>query len=329
LLAHDTSAHEHVIEIVVSDTGIGISPEQLKHLFQPFNQADNSTSRSFGGTGLGLAISKNIVELMGGTITAESQLGVGSTITFTMRLGEAEQSSEAGTENGAGTESGAGSDSLSDTLHPLQDHADKPAPTPGGMTCETVTKTAPARTVRTEAAPVARILDLSAYRILLGEDVEINREIVLALLEGTKVVIDCAVNGVEAVRMYEEAFKGATGGYDLILMDIQMPEMDGYDATRRIRSLEAQASAGSAHGMGGLQNTGRAHSTASPHGASNAHGAGGLQNAGSTHIPIIAMTANVFQDDIDQCLAVGMDDHIGKPIDLQRLLERLHHFLSC
>jgi len=122
-------------------------------------------------------------------------------------------------------------------------------------------------------------------RILLAEDVEINREIVLALLEPTLLHIDCAENGKEAVRMFSEA----PDKYDMIFMDVQMPEMDGYEATRRIRELDV---------------------------------------AKAKTVPIVAMTANVFKEDVDKCLAAGMDDHIGKPLDIGDVFEVLKKYLS-
>ena len=148
-----------------------------------------------------------------------------------------------------------------------------------------------------EALGVENILDQSAApdeditgrfagrRILLAEDVEINQEIVLALLEPTELKIDCAFNGLEAFRMY----KDTPDRYDMIFMDVQMPEMDGYDATRRIRALEAE-------------------SKAQP-------------------IPIIAMTANVFREDVEKCLESGMNDHVGKPIDLAEVMDKLRQYL--
>jgi two-component system, sensor histidine kinase and response regulator len=122
-------------------------------------------------------------------------------------------------------------------------------------------------------------------RVLLAEDVEINREIVLALFEPTSLEIDCAENGAEAVRKFSEA----PGRYDLIFMDIQMPEMDGYEATRRIRELD----------------TPKAKS-----------------------IPIIAMTANVFREDVEKCIEAGMNSHVGKPLDFDEVLERLKSYLT-
>ena len=125
----------------------------------------------------------------------------------------------------------------------------------------------------------------SGYRVLLVEDIEINREIVLSLLDDTGLVLDCAENGLEACK----AFEANPALYDLILMDIHMPEMDGYEATRRIRSS-------------------------------------GLPEA--LEIPIIAMTANVFREDIEKCLAAGMDGHVGKPINLDEILATLKRYVS-
>jgi CheY-like chemotaxis protein len=122
-------------------------------------------------------------------------------------------------------------------------------------------------------------------RMLLAEDVEINAEIVLSLLEPSKIQIDCAKNGKEAVRM----FCDTPEKYDLIFMDVQMPEMDGYEATRRMRA----------------QNTPKAST-----------------------IPIIAMTANVFREDIEKCLETGMNDHLGKPLDFNEVKKKLRAYLS-
>jgi CheY-like chemotaxis protein len=121
-------------------------------------------------------------------------------------------------------------------------------------------------------------------RVLLAEDVEVNREIVLALLEPTGLVIDCAENGAEALRLYTENPER----YDMIFMDVQMPEMDGYEATRRIRALARPDAA---------------------------------------RTPIVAMTAGVFREDIENCLASGMDDHVGKPLDLNEIMLALRKHL--
>ena len=129
------------------------------------------------------------------------------------------------------------------------------------------------------------------FKVLLAEDVEINREIVEALIQPTQLEIDCAVNGVEAVSMFEKN----RNAYDLILMDLQMPEMDGYEATRRIREIEADRK----------------------------------NNKGDTQqpIPIIAMTANVFREDIERCINAGMNDHVGKPLDINEFFIILRKYL--
>jgi len=134
--------------------------------------------------------------------------------------------------------------------------------------------------------------DFTGYRILLAEDIEINREIVLALLEPTGLIIDCAENGREAVRMYAESIDSTEKeheSYSMILMDLQMPEMDGYEATKQIRALD-------------------------------------LPEAKT--IPIIAMTANVFKEDIEHCLSVGMNGHIGKPIDFNEVIRQIKQYLA-
>jgi CheY-like chemotaxis protein len=223
------------IQIDVKDTGIGISVEQQSRLFSSFEQAENSTSRKFGGTGLGLAICKHIVELMGGKIWLESELGLGSTFSFTVLLKRGK-------------------------YEDADDFRD---------------------------ADTAKIQQISfrGRRILMAEDVDINREIVQSLLEPTEIEIDCAVNGLEAVRMFSKNPES----YDLILMDLQMPEMDGYEATRKIRAIEE----------------GR-----------------------TNKVPIIAMTANVFKEDVEKCLQAGMNAHIGKPIDFNEVMEKLSSYLK-
>jgi len=126
--------------------------------------------------------------------------------------------------------------------------------------------------------------DFSGYHVLLVEDVEINREIVIALLEPTKLKIDCAENGAEAVKIFSEN----RDKYDMIFMDLQMPEVDGLEATRRIRAIEFKR---------------------------------------PVAVPIIAMTANVFKEDIERCIEVGMNDHVGKPLDLEEVLSKLRKYL--
>jgi signal transduction histidine kinase/CheY-like chemotaxis protein len=241
----EEDADTALIRIEVSDTGIGISPEQIGRIFSEFEQAENSTSRSYGGTGLGLAISKRIVEMMGGHIEVSSQVGAGSLFRFDLRV-----------EKGKG---GPGQESAGEVAQ------------------------------EAAAADGDALLDkdrtFEGSRVLLVEDLEVNREIVLALLEPTLLAIDCAKHGQEALEM----FQAAPDAYDLIFMDIQMPVMDGLEATRAIRALDEPR---------------------------------------AKTIPIIAMTANVFREEVEEYLAAGMTDHIGKPIDLPNVLTKLDQYLG-
>jgi len=225
------------IQTDVTDSGIGISEEQQAKLFTSFQQADGSTARKFGGTGLGLAISKRLVEMMGGHIWIQSELGKGANFAFTVRLERCAEGQEQ-------------------------------APIPAAD----------------DTPSVDDVRFLHGRRVLLAEDIALNREIVLTLLEPTGLAIDCAENGKDAVRM----FKSAPQPYDLIFMDIQMPEMDGYTATRHIRALDIPA---------------------------------------AKTVPIVAMTANVFSEDVARCLEAGMTDHVGKPLAFVTVLEKLRRYL--
>ena len=171
------------LSFTIRDTGVGIPAEKIDHLFQPFTQADESTTRSYGGTGLGLSICKQLVELMGGEIWCESIPGQGSSFSITswFSIGLAE-----------------------DIIHAQAD-----------------TDTAVSH-------------DFSGYHILLVEDFEVNRLLAVELLKDTGIIVDVAVNGMEAVDMV----LAGESAYDLVLMDIQMPVMDGFEATRLIRADE-------------------------------------------------------------------------------------------
>jgi lactose/cellobiose-specific phosphotransferase system IIC component len=144
----------------------------------------------------------------------------------------------------------------------------------------------------TAGKPGAGEYRLEGRRFLLAEDVDINREILVTLLEPTGAAIDCAKNGLEALRM----FRRDPEKYDMIFMDVQMPEMDGYEATGRIRAFEEERS--------------KEFAPAFP-----------------KRIPIVAMTANVFREDIEKCLRSGMDDHVGKPLDIHDVLEKIRKYL--
>jgi CheY-like chemotaxis protein len=221
------------LRVEVEDTGIGITEEQRTHLFEQFEQAENSTTRKYGGTGLGLAISRRLLEMMGGAIDFTSEPGKGSNFFFTVRLRSANPDA-----------------------HDLPVSGDPEQHGPGG-----------------EGYPGR----FEGYHLLLVEDVEVNREIVSALLEDTRIDIDYAENGQEAL----EIFASDPGRYDIIFMDVQMPIMDGYEATRRIRGLDIPE---------------------------------------AKKVPIIALTANVFKGDVKKALDAGMNDHLGKPLDHQKML---------
>ena len=356
------------IQISITDTGIGISPEQKARLFQSFQQAESNTARIFGGSGLGLSISKSIVEMMGGKIWVESELGQGSTFFFTVqaerakggkvRLEEAKinrsnvrilavdddpdilsyfkeisQALDLSCDTALSSEEalkqveesgsydiyfvdwkmpGIGGIELTRKLKNKAGAANKISvvlisagewstivdeakeagvdkflskplfpSTIADVISECVGMSHHDQTVETQMG-MAKIF--AGRHILLAEDVEINREILLVLLEPTEVKIDCAENGAEAVRMFEEA----PDKYDAIFMDVQMPEMDGYEATRLIRCMDVPQ---------------------------------------AKNIPIIAMTANVFKEDIEKCLKVGMNSHVGKPLDLADVLDKLRAFM--
>jgi signal transduction histidine kinase/DNA-binding response OmpR family regulator len=354
-----------LIRIDVADTGIGISPEQQSRLFRSFEQAENSTARKFGGTGLGLAISRSIVEMMGGRIWVESEPGRGSTFSFEAEL-EVSPAAEEKTlaynrrfrilmvdddpeareyfgdlaerlglnyeTAGSGQEalelmgkSGPYSLYFIDWKMPRMDGIELSRwirnMDGAGESLIVLMSSAELSAIEEEArgAGVDRFLAkpffpssivdcinsvmglenileqeaqddditgcFAGRRVLLAEDVEINQEILLALLEPTELAIDCASNGLEALQMYREN----PDSYEMIFMDIQMPEMDGYEATRSIRSLEAE---------------------------------GGIRP-----VPIIAMTANVFKEDVERCLESGMNGHVGKPIDLSEVMDRLRQHL--
>ena len=344
------------IQISVSDTGIGVSPEQQSRLFTSFQQAENSTVRKFGGTGLGLAISKSIVEMMGGEIWLESSLGAGATFVFTAKVKRAKKKEEFASD-------WSNARILAADRDPAVSAFFKEIVEQYGVSCDTATCSEDALKLREQngaydmyfvdykmlcldgmeltkalkgkdpkkvhvyliseaerreieedatMGDVAKTLlkpifpsdvvdlmntlysmnlqrsedvqdnDIEQFagcRVLLAEDVEVNREIVLTLLE--PITIDCAENGAEAVRIFSEA----PDIYDMIFMDVQMPEMDGYEATRRIRAIDKD-------------------------------------------IPIVAMTANVFREDIEKCLEAGMNGHVGKPFDFDEVVKALHKYLK-
>ncbi|MCL2247680.1 MAG: ATP-binding protein [Oscillospiraceae bacterium] len=244
LVAKEKHSSNCTILFEVIDNGIGISPEQQAHLFSSFEQAESGTSRKYGGAGLGLTICKSVVEMMGGKIWLESTLGRGTKVSFIVRL-------------------------------PFDPHA-KPIYSENKLTA-TDSVVSPGDGIVSNA-------DFSGFAVMLAEDVDINREIVVAMLESTNLDIDCATDGAEAV----ELFLANPSKYDLIFMDLQMPVMDGLEATRRIRQ----------------SNTPQADS-----------------------VPIVAMTANAFREDVETCLAAGMNGHISKPLEFELVVGALRKYL--
>jgi CheY-like chemotaxis protein len=217
-----------MLHFAISDTGIGMTPEQTEKIFESFSQADSTTSRRFGGTGLGTTISKQIVEMMGGKIWVDSEIGVGSTFHFTIRLPSTDQQ-----------------DSCLYQDRPQQ-HLD--------------------------------FISQRSFTVLLAEDIEANANLARLRLERQGHQVIWVKNGQEAVDRFK------AGGLDLILMDLQMPVLDGIDATRQIRQLEQ----------------GR-----------------------ERRIPILALTASVLKHEMQECADAGMDAIVGKPIDINELLEKM------
>ncbi len=232
------------LQFSVSDSGIGLSPEQQARLFQPFTQADVSTTRRFGGTGLGLSIVRRLVELMGGEIGVSSVQGQGTDFTFNIVV-------RPGTER------------------PLPETQ---APEAAG-------------TPRLRSNSITLLQNLfanSRARILVADDVATNQKVAVGILNLLGLKADAVANGEEALAALESI------PYDLILMDVQMPVMDGLEATRRIR--------------------------ASP-------------SAGTRQLPIIALTAGAMLGERENCLQAGMDDFLPKPVAPQALARCLEKWL--
>jgi CheY-like chemotaxis protein len=234
-----------VLQFAIADTGIGIPQDKLKEIFEPFEQADGSTTRKYGGTGLGLTISRQLVALMGGQIEVESQVGVGSTFRFTIEFGK--------------------------TVEVEDQTPARVASRPSSRAMEPEIK----------APSVAESAPVRSLRILLAEDQLINQKVASKLLERIGHRVEIVSNGQEALDRI------ASQSFDVILMDVQMPVMDGLDAIDAIRLSE--------RGTGG-------------------------------RIPVIALTANSMKGDRERYLAAGFDGYLPKPISteaLQQAIDRL------
>ena len=355
-----------ILRFGIRDTGIGMTKEQMSRLFSSFEQADGSISRRFGGTGLGLVISKNIVESMGGKIWVESTPNEGSCFYFEIRLRMQKEAVpppviklhagfSALVADGDGISGeylrsmlarynvrcdySASRADVSDMLrsaHERRELYDLVLIDYGLADAEWLLEMTRSRLIepkkvvviapfliwneieeemagisvnRSIAKPVFNCdvrgllagysggaepeeagieideTDFSNVRLLLAEDIEINREIFITLFEYTGMSIDIAENG----RIAVDKVTSNPDGYDVIIMDVHMPEMDGYEATRAIRSL-------------------------------------GVGN--SAEIPIIAMSANAFTEDIEKCIESGMNDHLAKPIDVDDVIRKIARYTT-
>lgn len=366
---------QDLLLVRIKDTGIGMNEETLGRLFVAFNQADGSTTRKYGGTGLGLAICKELVELMGGQIGAESWIGAGSTLWFTVHL-EAEgervvpaSAAIAGIRTLVVDDNATNREIIARQLRTLgmqittarhggraleMLHAsaergepyqlvitDQRMPVVGGLELAASMQSAPKlaaipvillTSARTSDDPAdARATGITARlskpvrpgelariiveivgnearvpdrkgggesqrqrfnaNILLVEDNPINRDIGVAILEGFGCAVECAEDGLIGVRASEDK------RFDLILMDCQMPNMDGYEATKEIRMREAQIQAA-------------------------------MPGAAPSRYTIIAVTANAMQGDRERCLEAGMDDYLPKPYGRDQLAEILGRWLQ-
>lgn len=229
----ESSDSSCTVKFRVSDTGIGIGEKKLEGIFDPFSQADSTTTRNYGGSGLGLAICKQLTELMGGSVGVESELGKGSDFWFVLTLGAYTPSELNGNGN-------ASTNGIS-------------------------------------------VNHSREYRILLAEDNKMNQIVAKKILEKEGFIIDVVETGRQAVRAIE------LNEYDLVLMDIQMPEMDGYEATSLIREMEL---------------------------------------ADGDRLPIIALTASAMAEDREMSFNAGADDFITKPIDRAELIHAIQQFIG-
>jgi len=226
------------LDLVISDSGLGLTEDHLARVFNKFEQADASTTREYGGTGLGLAITRELILAMGGSISVDSALGVGSSFRVSLPL----------------------------------PHFAQPQ-TPAAVSAPAVAMSLP------PSRP-----DGGRLRILAAEDHEVNQLVLMTLLKSLDCEVVMVCDGAEAIAAFE------TGEWDIVLLDIQMPNVDGYTAVRKIRAIEA--------------------------------------GRGNFRTPVVAVTANVMVHQIEGYRAAGFDGELGKPIALEALIDMLNRFVG-
>jgi len=237
----ESTPTEALIEFAVTDSGIGIAPEVQVKLFQPFTQADSSTTREFGGSGLGLSIVRRLARLMGGDVGVHSAVGAGARFWFRVRLPIDRDGAAPGANEAI-------------------DGKDTPGGVPVAAAPESTQAHHPARTAT----------------VLVVDDNAVNRKVAQMLLGRLGMDPVCVEDGQQCLDALHEGMRPA-----LILMDVQMPIMDGLTATRHIRAWEL--------------------------------------GQGATPVPIVALTGGAFEDDIERCLEAGMNDFLAKPLDVDQL----------
>ena len=233
--------NQSTLRFTIKDTGVGMDESYLEHIFEPFTQEESGRSNKLGSTGLGMAITKNIVDMLNGTITVESEKGVGSTFTVTITLRK--------------------SDAEGSNIPAPAERAAVPQHAPESI--------------------------LAGKRVLFAEDMLINAEImkqILGMWEMEVVYVEHGKAAVDTFSAHEEGY------FDVVLMDVRMPVMDGLEATKAIRALERED---------------------------------------ARSVPIIALTANAFDEDVKRSLQAGMNAHLSKPVEFEQLKATLESFLSA
>lgn len=284
--SHTADADVANVVFIVEDTGIGMQEKFIERIFEPFERENNDFTIFTEGTGLGMAITKNLVDLMGGTIEVESELGIGTTVTINLNFKIASEDSVVDRSNY--------SLRLANEIHGLeavgQDEASENAEDKGEKAIEGAEKSddpsSGDRTSAEDKPKKSQKISVSG-NVLVVEDNDINMEIAKQLIGSRGATVHEAFDGFEAVNAINSSEEG---DYDLIFMDLQMPHMNGIEATEAIRKH--------------------------------------LEDHGRTQIPIVAMTANAFESDQQKAKEAGMNDFMAKPINIHQLEDILQEYLS-